>query len=145
MKIHGKKVIDAKRNLKITINSDDARKGKGKNPSECAAAVAIMRRFKPYGAKQARVHLGRVYIEYPDAWVRYQTPEALKAEIISFDRGATGEYMEGNYTLYKPSPTNKLGRVDTSRTQGKRPVGRPHIKTAIRHHHIGVRSRGANR
>lgn len=143
MEIAGKKVVDAKKPLYISISKADATKGKTKDPAACAAARAIVRTVAD--AKSARVHLGRTYIEYPDKWVRYKTPDGLKVEIVSFDRGTNAEYAEGDYTLYAPSPADRigarLGRGVSGKTAGKK---RPHI--ARIHHQIeGVRVRGANR
>lgn len=143
MKINGKPVEDAKRPLRISINDEDARLGKNKNPSGCAAARAIMRMYKPAGAKQARVHLGRVYVEYPEKWVRYMTPNTLKAEIVSFDRGSKAQYMVGEYKLSVPPPSNTLGSHPGFKPTGKN-KHRAHIARA-RHQIEGVRARGANR
>jgi hypothetical protein len=142
MKIGGKKVVDAKRKLRISISKRDAALGKTKDPGGCAAARAIVRTIAD--AKAARVHLGRTYVEYPDKWVRYMTPVPLKVEIVSFDRGTKAEYSEGDYTLYAPSPSDRLGaRPKPQGKTGSKPR-RPHI--ARIHHQIeGVRARGANR
>ena len=143
MRINGKKVVDAKGPLRISISARDAALGKTKDPAKCAASRAIIRTVAD--AKGARVHLGRTYIEMEDKWVRYKTPEALKTEIVSFDRGAKAEHTIGDYTLYAPSPTDRLGvrpKKTAGKTSGKQ--RRPHI--ARIHHQIeGVRAHGANR
>lgn len=144
MMINGKRVVDAKASLRISIRERDAASGKTKDPAKCAAARAIVRSI--VDAKGARVHLGRTYIEYPDKWVRYLTPRSLKTEIVSFDRGTKSEYVEGAYTLLAPSPTARLGaRPASTKTAGKtRWTKRPHI--ARIHHQIeGVRAHGANK
>lgn len=64
MNINGKKVVDAKAPLRISISRQDAESGKNKDPAKCAAANAIVRTIA--NAKSARVHLGRTYIEMPD-------------------------------------------------------------------------------
>lgn len=87
MEINGKKVVDAKAPAKIAITEHDTKVGANKIPSQCAAALAAMRDVKD--CISARVHIGRVYIETPKRWVRYMTPEALRTEIIAFDRGGT--------------------------------------------------------
>ncbi len=142
MRINGKKVVDATKPLHISISKRDATLGKTKDPANCAAARAIVRTIAD--VKGARVHLGRTYIEYPDKWVRYKTPPSLKTEIVSFDRGAKAEYTEGDYTLYAPTPSDRLG--NRPKPAGKTSGGkrRPHI--ARIHHQIeGVRARGANK
>ena len=144
MEIAGKKVVDAKKPLRISISKADAAKGKTKDPGACAAARAIVRTIAD--CKSARVHLGRTYIEFPDRWVRYKTPEGLKVEIVSFDRGSKAEYTEGEYTLYAPSPTDRIGtrtgRGVRGSTSGKKK--RAHIARVI-HQIEGVRASGANR
>jgi hypothetical protein len=142
MRINGKKVVDATKPTQISVSQDDARKGKTKDPAKCAAANAIVRILKD--AKSARVHLGRTYIEYPDKWVRYITPAALKIEIVSFDRGNKAEYSTGEYTLYAPPPSDRLGarKKSLGKTAGKK--RRPHI-ARIQHQIEGVRQHGANR
>ncbi len=99
MEINGKKVVDAKAPAKIAITERDTKVGANKNPSGCAAALAAMRDIKD--CISARVHIGRVYIETPRRWVRYHTPEALRTEIIAFDRGGT--FQPGKYELKPPS------------------------------------------
>lgn len=142
MRINGKRVVDATKALRITVSKRDAATGKTKDPAKCAAANAIVRTLADVNS--ARVHLGRTYIEYADKWVRYKTPEALKLEIVSFDRGTKAQYAEGDYTLYAPSPADRLGArpKDAGKTAGKK--RRVHI-ARIHHQVEGVRARGANR
>lgn len=149
MEIAGKKVVDATKSLKITITPRDAREGKSKDPGACAAARAIMRTFRSEGAKAARVHLGRTYIEYPDKWIRFRTPAALKTEIVSFDRGGKAEYAEGTYNLEKISASDRIG-ARKNKTAGKTSSAnltkskRPKVAWAV-HQIEGVRARGANK
>lgn len=142
MEIAGKKVVDAKTSLRISISKEDASRGKLKDPGACAAARAIIRTLKD--CKAARIHLGRTYIEFPDKWVRYKTPEALKMEIVSFDRGGKPEYTQGDYTLAAPSPADRLNFRPKPQGKTGSKKRRPHI--ARIHHQIeGVRMHGANR
>ena len=142
MEINGKRVVDATKPLHISINKRDASLGKTKDPGACAAARAIIRTVAD--AKGARVHLGRTYVEYPDKWVRYKTPDALKTEIVSFDRGGKAEYTEGDYTLYAPTPTDRLGNRPKPQGKTGSKKRRPHIARII-HQIEGVRARGANK
>lgn len=151
MKINGKKVVDASAPLKITITARDAALGKSKDPASCAAARAIMRGYRHEGAKQARVHLGRTYIEFDDKWVRYKTPVPLKAEIVSFDRGNKPEFMAGDYKLLRMAPCDRFNArpADKKIAGPKETRNKPRIarrKIARVHHQIeGVRAHGANR
>jgi hypothetical protein len=141
MEINGKRVIDAKKSLRITISARDAALGNRKDPGACAAARAIVRSI--VDAKKARVHLGRTYIEFSDHLVRYKTPASLKNEIVSFDRGGKAQYSEGEYNLQAISSVDRLGmrKKVAGKTSGKH---RKHIARV--HHQIeGVRARGANK
>lgn len=142
MRINGKKVVDAKKPLKITITARDANGASRRDPGNCAAARAIVRGYREEGATGARVHLGRTYIEYDDKWVRYNTPRSLKTEIVSFDRKTNPEYSCGEYNLAPPSPSERIG-VKSSGLSGKSGK-RPHI-ARIRHQIEGVREKGANK
>lgn len=148
MEINGKRVKDATKLLRIEITKHDAELGKTKDPGGCAAARAIIRTFKHDGAKAARVHLSRIYVEYPDKWVRYKTPVSLKTEIVSFDRGASSKFTEGSYGLLPIPPTDRTGARKHAQSRSplrKLPVSkRPKIARSI-HQIEGVRARGANR
>lgn len=147
MEINGKKVVDARSPLKIIVTDDDAKKGANKNPSGCAAARAILRSYKEEGVIGARVHLGRVYVEHKDKFVRYTTPENLRTEIITFDRAKTVQFMPGTYTLRPMAPSNRLGLSDSrhkNQSSGTRWGKRKKIARAI-HQVEGVRAHGANR
>jgi hypothetical protein len=152
MEINGKKVVDATKRVKIMITKKDTVEGDNKNPSSCAAARAAKR---IENCISARVHLGRVYIEQKDKWVRYQTPEALRSEIIAFDRG--GSFQPGEYTLRTMPPSSR----ETSRSEARRERDRAAIDpnrpnklkrprkvhvAKIKHHAVaGVRPKGGNR
>lgn len=142
MEINGKRVVDATKPLRISVSKHDAATGRTKDPAKCAAARAILRTVAD--AKSARVHLGRTYVEMDDKWVRFKTPNSLKVELVSFDRGALPTYSEGDYTLYVPSPTDRLGVRPKPAGKAGSKKRRPHI--ARIHHQIeGVRMRGANK
>lgn len=143
--INGKKVINGQRPFTLTIVRRDILKGKGKDPAGCAAALAIMRENKDI--KQVRVHIGRIFVEAPNAWIRYKTPRTLRDEIIAFDRG--GAFLPGKHEVQcltkaeqkyidnqEWRKVNREKREDKSRTERRR---------RITHMVPGVRARGANR
>lgn len=135
MKINGLIVKDADKNLNITISPTDVKKGVNKNPSSCAAALALKRKLH---CTDARVHIGRTYVKFKDHWVRYHTPRSLRSEIIAFDRG--GSFDPGEYVLLKIQPSHKLGK-----RQGSDKPTKHRIKRAKPHHVSGIRPSGANR
>lgn len=157
MEINGKKVVDAKSKMKIHITKRDATEGDNKNPSGCAAARAAKRDIP--NCISARVHIGRVYVEHKDKWIRYFTPEALRTEIIAFDRG--GSFQPGEYELKAPSKTEteegkKLYRsnlqrakdralIDPNRPNKLKRARKVHVAVIKRHEVSGVRPKGANR
>jgi len=146
MEINGKKVVDATRKARIHITKQDVTTGNTKNPSGCAAALAAKRDIPE--CVSARVHIGRVYIETPKRWIRFQTPEALRTEIIAFDKG--GSFQPGEYYLDAVSPSNRRTGSETNRNK-KKPnrlkAPRKAIRVAMvkRHNVTGIRPRGANR
>lgn len=143
MNIKGKRVVDATKPLTLKITKTDVKNGQSKLPDSCAAAVTAKRQCK--GSLGVRVHLSRVYVEYPDKIVRYFTPASLRTEIISFDRGH--EFEPGEYTVAAPYETNKLGVKRKGQVvQSQRPKGRsdrpdrPRLR-APQHMIAGVRAR----
>lgn len=137
--IKGKKIVDANEPLQLSISKADVRAGKVRNPSGCAAAVALERECK--GAVSAHVHLSRVYVEYPDKIVRYKTPPALRTEIVSFDRGH--RFDAGDYMLPPPPPSDvrRIGRQQGSSTSQTNPNRDRRYRKRPYHQVSGVRVR----
>ncbi len=133
MEIAGKKVVNATKPLLLNITKSDCTNGNVKDPGACAAALALRRQLH---VKKARVHLGRVYVEQDDKWVRYNTPQSLKHEIISFDRG--GSFEPGEDKLYAMQPSKQTGKRQSKSTKRKAPrvkiarISR-HVTTGVRH------------
>lgn len=103
--IDGVPLIDAIKPLHVVITEYDIRSALRKDCDMCAAALALCRSVK--AIEDARVYLGRAYIRFPGKWVRYKTSEALRAQIVRFDK--TGKFQEGRYLLSTPSPSDRLG------------------------------------
>jgi len=145
-KIGGKPVVNAKRRVTLHISPKDAKTGASKDPGACAAAKAALREIP--NCTMARVHLGRAYLfnERSDQWTRYKTSEALRSEIIAFDRGGTFE--PGEYDLRPLSPSATKPRKKTFVSSDTNRSGKSTNKTKVpRKLHVvkGVRRRGANR
>ncbi len=151
MEINGKRVVDAKKPVVINITPRDIATGDNKNPSQCAVARAA--RHSIEDCISARVHIGRVYIEQKDKWVRYNTSDALRAEIIAFDRG--GQFEPGNYPL---RPISKAETPEGRRERAggpnrnipgnipsKNPRKMLRVAKIKRHEVTGIRPKGANR
>lgn len=147
MEIAGKRVVDATKPVTIKITPRDIADGNNKNPSSCAAAKAAKHSIEE--CISARVHIGRVYIEQDKKWVRYNTPDSLKQEIIAFDRG--GSFAPGEYTLRPISAAEttegrarKRGETNRDRPSHTRNP-RKLIAKIKRHEVTGIRPKGANR
>ncbi len=140
MRIAGLRVVDLKKPLVIHITKNDVAKGKTKDPSCCAAALACKRQTH---CEDVRVHLGRTYLKTEGKWVRCMTPKSLRTEIISFDRGA--EFTPGAYTLSPMSPANRLGSGARGSATSKTRAKYLHKPRAKYHTVSGVRAHGANR
>ena len=150
MEIAGKKVVDARKPVTINSTPRDVATGDNKNPSACAAARAA--RHSIPECISARVHIGRVYIEQKDKWVRFNTPDSLRAEIIAFDRG--GSFQPGEYVL-RPISANETtegrarARGEKNRNQPDRNKARRRQTVLVakvkRHEVTGIRPKGANR
>ncbi len=151
MEIAGKKVVDATKPATIHITKHDAKVGDNKNPSGCAAAIAAKRDIAD--CLSARVHIGRVYIEQKNKWIRYQTPDSLRSEIIAFDRG--GSFQPGVYQLRPVAPSQtaeaQAERYKANETRHLRasspnkPRKQLRVAKVKRHEVSGVRPKGAVR
>lgn len=139
-KINGRPVVNALRKLNLHISAADIKAAKSQDPALCAAARAAVREIPNCIA--ARIHLGRAYILQKDKWLRFKTPEALRGEIIAYDRG--GKFQPGDYELTPMSPSDlrpnrkEYQRSETSRsTPGSPPSKNPRKLHVVR----GVRRR----
>lgn len=124
--IEGLPVLDAKQSVTLTITPNDVAKADIKDPSNCAAARACARQLHT----EARVHLSRVYIKHRDHWTRFQTPLALRQELIAFDRGGT--FAPGVYEL---EPVTAPSRKPIGKRQGTPPQKRGNKKLRKRPYH----------
>lgn len=145
MEINGKRVVDATKPIAIHITKRDTADGANKDPAACAAARAVKRDVPE--CVNARVHIGRVYVETPKQWVRYNTPDALRTEIIAFDRG--GSFAPGEYKLQVPEkrakPDARSGRPSGTRTNPSKKRRTVLVAKVKRHEVSGIRPKGANR
>lgn len=141
--IGGKPIINATRKVKVHIEPKDIKGGKNKDPGACAAARALLREIPNCVA--ARVHLGRTYLlNNKGNWLRYKTPEALRGEIIAFDRG--GSFQPGEYELRPVAPSEMSPKKKTPPSPGRDGPGNDPNKSPRKLHvTAGVRKRGANR
>ena len=136
--IGGKTVINAKRRVTLHISESDAKTGASKEPTACAAAKAAVRGIP--NCVQAKIHIGRAYLldKTKDKWVRFKTSDALRSEIIAFDRG--GNFEPGDYDLIPLSPSDLAPKG--TKFQGNPKTGSNLQKQPRRLHVVkGVRDR----
>lgn len=136
MKIKGLPVRDATKKVKIVIAASDAKFGSSKEPGMCAAARACLRQVP--NCSEARVHIARTYLRFGDHWLRYQTAEALRDQVITFDKG--GKFDPGEYYLNVLPKSMLLSRGKATGSKPKYKHGRKGAKKRISPHRIlGVR------
>lgn len=128
----GLPVVDAGKDIKLSVTPADIRGSSKKNPGQCAAARTLSRELET----EARVFLTRTYIKDKKAktWVRYLTPASISREIVSFDRGS--QFEPGEYVIKAPSAGQRLGydRGPSSEDQrtGKRFQSPVHKTVSVR-------------
>lgn len=135
MKIKGLPVRNATKKVKIVIAPQDCKFGSSKEPGSCAAARAALRQVPR--CSEVRIHLSRSYLRVGNVWFRYITPDSLRGEIVTFDRG--GKFDAGEYYF---NPMSKSHRKRMGKAQGskpKHPRGRPGHQRAKYHRIEGVR------
>lgn len=99
-----KSVEDATKPIHVEVTPRDVSTSKRKAHAECAMAVACKRSMNLDGVIIAT---SRAYLIKGDEATRYNVPETVAREVVSFDRGASFE--PGEYDLIPPSETDKLG------------------------------------
>lgn len=133
--IDGIPVKDALRSVTLEISRKDISGADRKNPESCVAAAACHAHLGK--VRDVRVHLSRIFIlrEKTEFWERYETPRALRAEIIAFDRG--GRFEPGTFELRPPVSYRKKGGARKS--SGDRGKAASKRAKALRHMTVGVR------
>lgn len=134
MKFDGASIKDAKKDVTVNISTLDCKRGSTKEPSKCAAALACRRELN---ATDTRIHVGRCYLKIAGKWLRYRTSQALRSEILAFDRG--GEFKPGQYLLRTVPPDRAKRTVKLPSAKGGK-AKRVKAKKNRRHHVVaGIR------
>ena len=94
------KTTNANRRVKFKITARDIARGKPKDTHRCAAALALKRVL---GADDVDVRVTRTFVEKDGHVTRYETPEKLRFEAKTFDRG--GKFEPGDYELKPVAPS----------------------------------------
>lgn len=112
-----RRVVDAKRPLNIEVLDEDLNTAEVQNHQTCAMAVACKRAFDLDGAIFG---IDTAYLVHGKKATRYQLPESVSREIVSFDRKAPVGVDAGDYHLKPPCKSRRLG----TNHRGGRPSGR---------------------
>jgi hypothetical protein len=110
-----KSAHDAYSPIRIRVMAKDTPSAKQKSPSSCAFARAACRELDADGA-----YIGIVEscIIVGEKVIRFQTPESVRREIVSFDRHR--DFRPGEYQLSAVCPKRRLGARKTKTPNGSR-------------------------
>lgn len=115
------RVADSTKSLKVTVTERDCKNAKERKEDDCAMAHALEREVKCDGAiVRPRV----AYIIRGDLAIKYQVPESVSREIVSFDRHH--DFRPGEYQL---SAVYKCRRSDYKGRSSRGKAGRRHNRT----------------
>lgn len=123
-------VRDADDSIDVTVTANDDKVSRKKEHDGCAMAVACKRELKLDGVIVARKS---AYTIKNNVATRYELPESVSREVVSFDRGAG--FAPGDYSMRPPSESRRLGRQTGgggSRTGTGKPIKRKHSTANIR-------------
>jgi len=110
-------VIDAVKPVKVIVRENDNVTGKKGQPTECAMARAMKREFDADGVI---IGLSRSYIIKGKKATRYQTPDSVARELVSFDRHQ--DFAPGVYSLSPISPSSHKPSGTPSSGTNPRPI-----------------------
>src|SRR5262245_42057702 len=97
-------VVDANKPVNVSVNKKDCADAKELDPTNCALAKAAKRELQADGVI---IGISSSYIIKGKQAIRFQTPESVRREIVSFDRHH--DFAPGDYYLTPKSPSTKLG------------------------------------
>lgn len=128
-----KRVQDAARSIEIEVTKADTTSSKVKKHQGCAMAVACKRKFQLDGVVISR---SIAYLVKDRVATRYNVPQAVVREVVSFDRGAG--FAPGTYALAGINASHRLGAraerasVDRNKPGNGTPRKRPHQTINVR-------------
>lgn len=107
-----KEIHDATKAVEIPVNRQDCKIARKQDPTECALAKAAKRELKVDGVI---IGISTSYLIKDDKAIRFDTPESVRREIVSFDRHQ--DFEPGEYHLMPKAPTKRLGRIEKRRNR----------------------------
>jgi hypothetical protein len=123
-------VKDSTQNVRIEVSARDVSNSTKKDKQGCAMAVACKRKMHLDGVIIAR---NKAYLIKGKKAIRFDVPQSVQKEVVSFDRGAAFE--PGDYHLTRISPAQRLDRHKTKSKPGKRTS-----TNRVKHQTVGIRA-----
>jgi hypothetical protein len=120
---HVKEVLDAVEPVEVHVSSTDCKKAVGLDPTECAMAKAVKREFHADGAI---IGMSTSYIIRGNKALRFNTPQSVQREIVSFDRHQ--DFEPGEYYLMPKPATKRLGSGSYNYSKNKPSGSKKHRK-----------------
>jgi hypothetical protein len=129
-----KTVTDADDNAIVEVTANDVKHSAKKDINGCAMAIAAKRQFHATGMIVAP---SVAYVVKHDKAIRFQLPQSVQKEIVSFDRG--GGFAEGTYQLNYPKKSQRLGaRVERAYSESRSHDNKH--KRRFQHETTGIRA-----
>jgi hypothetical protein len=123
--------VDAHAPVYVTVGDKDCKDARKLNPSECALARATKRELHADGVI---IGMSTSYIIKGKQAVRYDTPQSVAREIVSFDRH--GDFATGDYHLTPKAPSIQFGaernRPSDSGGKNKNARRKVHMSARVR-------------
>lgn len=116
------RVVDAKHSAKVKVTKRDCDVSTSKAPNACALAHAFGRKYDG-----AVISLAVAYLIKGKTATRYRVGSHISRELVSFDRHH--DFALGEYQIYAPTGTEKLGSGHSGKMNGKRGKGRKYRPT----------------
>ena len=110
------KVVESRKAVLITVRAEDCKNSTAGEPDACALAVAAKRQYKVQGAF---IGLTVSYLIRGKTAIRFETPDTVQREVVSFDRNK--DFAPGEYHLAGVRPSARRKAV---RTQPQKPGSR---------------------
>jgi len=128
------RVSDADKDLAISVTEKDYRTGRKKDHGECALAMAAKRERN---VTSVIISASTAYLIKGDHAIRYKLPEAIRKEVVSFDRGS--EFGTGDYVMKAIPKSARLGTQRGKSTQSEVGSHTGNLAKRFIHHTANIR------
>lgn len=118
---------DADKPVEISVDAKDCKAAEPLNPTECALAKAARRELKADGVI---IGMSSSYLIKGNIAIRFDTPQSVQREIVSFDRHS--DFAPGDYYLTPKSPSQRLGHKPGTRSGSRKSKRKIHKLARVR-------------